>query len=52
MAESWNTDHADLLALIASHREAGRHFEPWIGSDDVVVVLSKSRAGALKGYVQ
>jgi hypothetical protein len=51
MAESWNTDHADLLALIASHREGGRRFEPW-ASSDIAMVLSESRAGALEIYVQ
>ena len=51
MAESWNTDHADLLALIASHREGGRRFEPW-ASSDMAMVLSESRAGALEIYVQ
>jgi hypothetical protein len=38
LKESWNTDRADLLALIDLHRAGGTAFDaPWAGSDVVEV---------------
>jgi hypothetical protein len=45
MKESWNSDHAELLALVDSHRQANKRFEaPWAGNEVVFVLLDSQRA--------
>jgi hypothetical protein len=40
LKDTWNEDHADLMALIESNRQAGRHFdEPWAGDKIPLVTL-------------